>query len=345
MDIQSILLPLELDEISVTALDTILRADIALDRYKIQTHELHDRIKNHSNNVSSIKLPEVEEETRNWLEIIYNAELAGLLNHEIRFMQRSFAVERVFELRWIEGYYDESFREISSLMEIIETREGLSEDHFWLKGQEPEDYRWLQEKYSLIWDRRFEDTLREFELNEMADLHQNERAGYYTLRENGREIIHDPPAELEFLQTIRKKFESEAERCAESKCYHAATIMIGSAIEAALLYTCLKSSNEAQSARKRLPDKERPSSNPKRWRLVDLALVAEEAGWLPNYKIEGIEFLNTASLIKKIQLLRNLVHPGRHLREKNAIDVEGSLEVAKASYVLLFRILEQIRTE
>ena len=50
----------------------------------------------------------------------------------------------------------------------------------------------------------------------------------------------DDVPELERLSVLQKQFEAEAKICADGGAYHAAAVMIGSAIEAALLFCLLE---------------------------------------------------------------------------------------------------------
>ena len=151
-------------------------------------------------------------------------------------------------------------------------------------------------------------------------------------------------SDRELLESLQEQFEKEAESCARCGAFHAAAVMIGSAVETSLLNACLKHEEIALEAKKRLSEDKRPSTNnPKDWGLGHLASVADEAGWLPRFIVENVEILSASSLIKKIQRLRNLVHPSRHLSNKNVLDVKGSYDVARASYLLLRRLLNEIQ--
>lgn len=339
--------PHDMDDTILKALETVLRSDLALDQYNIQANELQGRIKKQLHNPSKVDLSEVEEESRTWLELTDNSRIAGLLNPAIRFMLRSAAVESVHDRRMLEGCYDKDLMEVTTLMDEIREREGLNDDEYWPIGEGPEDYEALEAQYSRILALKFEDALREFGLNDMADLHHQDRDEYDARREEGRLVIHNPPEDSKLLLAVRNQFESEADKCAESGAYHAASVMIGAAIESALLYTCLKHRDAVQDALELLPTKKRNrlvGTDSRRWNLEELAMVAEKAGWLPNYELDGIVRLNTLSLIKKTKRLRNLVHPGQQLRHKNAIDVEESFSTAKATYVLLSRLLSEIQS-
>ena len=133
----------------------------------------------------------------------------------------------------------------------------------------------------------------------------------------------------------KKQFEAEAEICAEGGAYHAAAVMIGSAIEAALLFACLNRPDDALNARGRLPDAERSKRpNPKSWALSELVIVANEARWLPDFEVAD-QMLRSRQLLDMMRNLRNLVHPGRHLSSKRTADIKSAYTNARAAYILL----------
>ncbi len=279
------------------------------------------------------------------LELTDNAQTAGLLDPELRFLNRASAIEDVFDKRMTEGFYEEELRDITSKMRAIEKHEGLGEFEYWPVGQGPEDYEELNKKYDLISYGKFEETLQEFGLHDMADLYRNNRDVYDAKREKGRRIVNQDISDRELLESLQEQFEKEAEGCASCGVFHAAVVMIGSAVESSLLNACLKHKEIALEAKNRLPNEKRPQkNNPKDWGLGHLASVADEAGWLPRFIVEDVEILRASSLIQKVQRLRNLVHPGRHLSNKNVLDVKGSYDLARASYLLLRHLLNEIQT-
>lgn len=327
------------------SLETILKNDIALDQFRIQTYELDQLTKAQIENDTFLNLPEVEKHTRAMLDIIDNAEAAGLMNPTLRFFHRSSAIEHVSEQRWLDGFYENELGSINSGLDSIREREGLDDDEYWSVGEGPDDYEELNREYSHVLDAKLEETLCEYGLLEMADLHKQNRSVYNARREEGRRIVFEDPSDLERLDSIQKQFEIEAEACAGCGAFHASAAMIGSAVEASLLKVCLKHRDIAMESRERLPPHKRPKrANMYKWGLMDLALVAEEAGWLQVFMVEDVEVLKTSSLISKIQRLRNLVHPGRHIAQKSALDVTVSYDVARASYVLLRHFMTRIQT-
>ena len=329
----------------IEALKVVLRADSASDKFSKQAHAIQRSFRTRMESVDKSSLSEVEQEARDMLELTDNAQTAGLLDPVLRFLNRASAIEDVFDRRMTEGFYEEELRDVDSKMSAIKKREGLGEFEYWPVGQGPEDYEELNKKYDLISDGKFEETLQEFGLHDMADLYRNNREVYDAKREKGRRIVIQDISDRELLESLQEQFEKEAEGCASCGAFHAAVVMIGSAVESSLLNACLKHKEIALEAKNRLPNKMRPQkNNPKDWSLGHLASVADEAGWLPRFIVEDVEILRASALIQKVQRLRNLVHPGRHLSNKNVLDVQGSYDLARASYLLLRHLLSEIQT-
>ena len=335
----------EMNNSTKRALGTILETVRAWDQFQRRARAFHHIIEPQMANASGPNLSEVEAETRVWLDTVDLAEAAGELHPSCRFLLRAHAVESVHYRRCLDGLYDFELGDISARIDAIRKREGLDEDEYWPIGQGPEDWEELSEQYSQVLDAKFEETLREYGLVDMANLYRQDRKAYDLRREEGRRLVFEDVSELEQVQTVQKQFETEAEICAEGGAYHAAAAMIGSAFEAALLFTCLEHRDDALKARDRLPNGEQPNGgNPKKWNLTDLVLVADEAGWLPNFEVEDGTVI-TRPLLDMTRNLRNLVHPVRHLSDKKISDVAHTYANARAAYVLLKQHLAESRIE
>ena len=325
-----------IDNSSKYALETILASIRNWQLLQKQVKEFKQKIKTHSAIETRVDLSEIETEARAWLNIVDLTEAAGEHKPQFRFMIRSLAMERVHDRRWSDGMYNSELDGINAGIEAILKREGLHEGEDWPIGEEPDDYMELDEQFSQVLDAKFEETLREFGLVDMANLHSNDQVEYDKLREEGRLIFSDETSELEQVQAVQKQFEAEAEICAEGEAYHAASVMIGSAFESAILFACLDHKDKALKARDKLPKCDRPNGNdPKKWQLATLVSVADEVGWLPTFDLGG-GILNTRPLVDMTRDLRNMVHPARHLSDKNKnLDVKSMYDNARAAYVLL----------
>ena len=229
-------------------------------------------------------------------------------------------------------------------MDSIRQREKLNHDEHWPIGQGPEDWEDLSHQYEQVLDAKFEETLREYGLDDIADLYHSDRKLYDDLREKGRRLVFKDIPELERLSAAQQQFEAEAGICAQGGAYHAAVVMIGAAIEATLMFACLNRLDDALNARDRLSADKRPArSSPKRWNLQELAIVAEEAGWLPGFELVDGTFpapapfarLFSRPLVDMVRKLRNLVHPRQHLSNSTVADVEREYANARAAYTFL----------
>ena len=275
------------------------------------------------------------DDTRVWLDTVGSAETAGALTPSHRFLLRVSTLERVHDRRILEGLYDADLTGIETRMDAICQREGINPDESWAIGEGPEDWEELSNQYSHVLDTKFEEVLREYGFDDIADLYRDDRESYDAHREQGRRLVIEDIPELEKMSVLEKQFEDEAAICAEGGAYHAAAVMIGSAIEAALLFACLNRLDDALNACGRLPDAERPKrAKPKRWTLRELVIVADEARWLPDFEVAD-QMLRSRQLLDMMRNLRNLVHPGYHLSGKSTADIKSAYTNARAAYILL----------
>ena len=325
----------QLPEPELQALNTILASFRAWKPFQEHTHELCRITDKQQQKASELDLSEIENSTQVWLDTANSAETAGAITPAHCFFVRVSAVERVHFHRSLEGLYKPDLAGIVRRMNAIEQREGLNVDEYWPIGEGPEDWEELGDQYSQVMNTKFEETLREYGLEDIADLYRDDRESYDARREQGRRVIFENIPELEQLSALQKQFEAEAEICAEGGAYHAAGVMIGSAIEAALLFTFLNHRDDALKARDRLPDRDRPKrANPKKWSLREFAMVADEAGWLPDFRVaDGT--IRSRLLLDMMRSLRNLTHPVCQLSDMNFPDIQFAYTDAKAAYTLL----------
>lgn len=110
-------------------------------------------------------------------------------------------------------------------------------------------------------------------------------------------------------------YDREVQRCTKARAYYAASAFLGAQLEGMLLGMCDLFPEDVRKWFAKLPPKERRKKNAiDRWDLDTLFRVARDLEWLParsnprgHYKIG-----DWVNLIKE---MRNLVHPGRHLRD------------------------------
>lgn len=82
-------------------------------------------------------------------------------------------VENVHEGRWFDGAYDSDLKLIKNRMKEIEEEYDIGPDEYLPLSEGPEEYRQLNTQHDEILGRKLTDTLREFHLDDLADLHEN----------------------------------------------------------------------------------------------------------------------------------------------------------------------------
>ena len=276
---------------------------------------------------------EEEAEIKGLLEVLDRAGAAGDRDPNALFLFRSAAIERLHSERVTSGLYKE-LEDISSQMRIIEEREGPDEFMSWSEGEAAEEWYQLDNQYDEILDVKFEETLREVGLEDMADLYHVDRRAYDARREQGEVLVNCKTPDLYKLSSVQKHFESEADACVQAGAYLAASVMLGGAIEAALLFACLNDPGATRVARAKLGRKKTERQDPKRWTLKHLVNVAFSAGWLPNFETDDF-VLVSEPVADAIREFRNAVHPSRHLRPGGGRYCKYAFRKARAAYVIL----------
>ena len=328
-----------LNEQEMQGLETILTRTIAFEQYRSAAQKLERISQTRKSRKNQRRLSDIESEAKVWLDTVESAETAGVLDPSYRFLLTLNPIERVHDERYFSGLYESDLCDINAGIDAIREREGLDDDEDWRVGEGPEDWEQLQKQYSGVLDRKFEETLREYGLDDIADLYNMDREAYEAQREAGRRMALGVISETEQIHAVKKRLEVEAERSANGGAYYAATVMIGSAMEAALLSACMKHRDHVLAVRDRMPKSTRPKQkNPKRWHLVDLARMAAAAGWLPEFVV-GDQRISSRSLIEMMRSLRNLAHPSRHLTDAIYRDIKSEYANARAAYNLLQRHL------
>jgi alkanesulfonate monooxygenase SsuD/methylene tetrahydromethanopterin reductase-like flavin-dependent oxidoreductase (luciferase family) len=142
---------------------------------------------------------------------------------------------------------------------------------------------------------------------------------------------------MEKLGDIMVLYRAEARRCRRSKAFLAGCVMVGAALEAALLNMAECYPEEARASAKA------PRGNKAltQWNFAELLDVAKDLGWLPARFIrEQDEFDSEIALVgdyaEVVREIRNLVHAGRYVADYRDTDVTRkhltlSLEVLQAA--------------
>jgi hypothetical protein len=132
-------------------------------------------------------------------------------------------------------------------------------------------------------------------------------------------------AELGSLMTAMGNYGLEAERCANVGAHLASCTMLAATVEGQLVICVCSFPEEAERALKRLQEtnqinRELKLNSVLEWDLRQLLKIAREAQWLPS-QIKRFPFpsVDTSDVLSpdRIRELRNLVHPGRLVRERH----------------------------
>lgn len=158
-------------------LKMIVRRTIAFEQFRGTAQKLQI-FKTKDSETKQRRVSDVEAEAKVWLENVGWAEAAGILDPNYRFLLTLYPIERLHDERWFGGLYESDLCEINADIDAIREREGLDDDEYWPIGEGPEDWEELHQEYSGVLDRKFEETLREFGLHEVADLYQMDREAF-----------------------------------------------------------------------------------------------------------------------------------------------------------------------
>lgn len=256
-----------------------------------------------------------EQSAEHWVELANALLASGRITASEHLIYATFGAEYVHEKRWLAGLYPE-IEEISSQISELERAYGLNQNEYWPLGDEPEEITPLNAKFSAALDKRFEETLIEFGLYKLAELWNKNRNEYDRQREIGRRSIFEKHDKITAVSTSLQTYEREAENCAGAGAFYAAAVMLGSAAEARLLEAVLRYPKQTQLALEDMKRADKPrNSDPMHWSLEHLVAVAEQAGWISTIENDVVG-ARVGPWLSSLRNLRNLLHPGRHVRDK-----------------------------
>lgn len=153
--------------------------------------------------------------------------------------------------------------------------------------------------------------------------------------------------EFQRVVDLAGEYHDEAVRCADAEAFHAACLMIGCSLEAALLAMAVACEKELR-AQDCWPRNKRP---PERWNLGDLTELARKTGWLPALGDGQPRDLNESEVgdaVEFVRWLRDLAaHPGRHVREAPMINVgeaayRNSYSVLRAVFDETYNVIRSL---
>jgi hypothetical protein len=142
------------------------------------------------------------------------------------------------------------------------------------------------------------------------------------------------------LHRLSRFYFREAKRCEESRAYLAGCVLVGSALEALLMLMVNVFPDEAEATGV-APIRNGRCMQLLDWNLAQLLSVARAADWLPS----GLDVNDTWNTRKaKIgdyaevsRMVRNLIHPGRYVKEHSPSRVTAKYLQRQFEVVLLCR--------
>lgn len=167
-------------------------------------------------------------------------------------------VEDVHDGRVMDGGYDSELGPISRAIEEIRKQHGLAQEEFWPRGEGPEEYVRVNEQYEAVLDKKFLEVLREFGLDDLADLKEQNSEEFDRLCERGRRSVFHRDEHALAIRDIVVRYEQDARRAVSAKAYSAAVTSLGAGVEGLLLLRCLRSKDKASRVAKRLRKRLRP---------------------------------------------------------------------------------------
>jgi len=154
-------------------------------------------------------------------------------------------------------------------------------------------------------------------------------------------------AQLKRVVDLAGSYHDEAARCAGAMAYYAACLMIGCALEVALLATAVLCEKDLRELG-RWPRIKPP---PERWTLSQLTALARQAGWPPALGSGQPRDLSEAEVgdaVEFVRWLRDLAaHPGRHIREGRAIYLgevayRNAYRVLTAVFDVTYKVMQSL---
>jgi len=264
-------------------------------------------------------------------------------NQEYVFFAAS-PVETIHDSRWTDGKYDFELNDIKKRMKEIEEKYEIGPDEYLPLNAAPKEFVGLNKQYGDILDEKFTEVLREFGLDDLADLNKKNPREFARLRERGRRTVtHRDEHELA-IRDVVIRYEHDARRAASVQAFSAAVTSLGAGVEGLLLLRCLRSRQKASRIANELPKRLRPRKldDPTTWTFEALIETCLNAGWLPPIETSLAKY-NSAGLAHVLRLMRNHVHPGRHARDRPWVETdEREYQDAEAIYVILLSALGKV---
>lgn len=146
-------------------------------------------------------------------------------------------------------------------------------------------------------------------------------------------------ARFNYLLKYLDQLHEELDKCESAGAYYAGCFTLGTILEGMLLAMVKCYPDEVEQALKALSAKgERIVGPPEDWSLAALLKVSFEAGWIPFKGTDDPEQGELGDwLLNYVKELRNLIHPGKKIR-----DYEG-LRLSKKHFKRVREYVESVR--
>ena len=126
-------------------------------------------------------------------------------------------VATINDSRWTDGNYDFELNDIKKRMKEIEEEYEIGPDEYLPLNEAPKEFVRLNKQYGDILEKKFTEVLREFGLNDLADLNETNPREFARLRERGRRTItHRDEHELA-IRDVVIRYEHDARRAASAR--------------------------------------------------------------------------------------------------------------------------------
>ena len=152
---------------------------------------------------------------------------------KIMYTSRRISIDKYvfFAVFPVEAYHEKrmdiELDPINQKIDEIQKKHGLEEDEYWQIGEGPKEYINLIKKWEDIYDSLFLKTLKEFDLDDLADMILNDTNRFEQLRERGRRAVFHSNETIPIIKDIVVRFEEDARRAASVKAYSAAVLSLG----------------------------------------------------------------------------------------------------------------------
>ena len=248
------------------------------------------------------------------------------------FMYLSEAVFFEHEKRWDPtglNEYEKELAPIDNKIDVILKEHGVHEVEGFSQDEMPSELKKLLKDYDELFDRTRSELFFHYGLSTFGEYYKNNKKEYLKRYE---EIDKNKFVKLNLLDIVNE-FENESIKCAEIKAFHAASILIASAIEGLMLSvaqidrTLVKTFIEMNKRRK------------KKIELVSLTLAQmielyKEAQMFP-FNNEGTLNKINETMLKVASMVRNLIHPGRKIKAKYITNSEQEYVFLNNVYIVL----------